>query len=61
MSGGMFVGMNNTITGGLNAVLQGQTSVYGNMISVIAVSSITLFITYRGYQTLAGKLQTPMH
>ncbi|QMR74177.1 type IV secretion system protein [Enterobacter sp. RHBSTW-00175] len=60
MSGGMFVGMNNTITGGLNAVLQGQTSVYGNMISVIAVSSFTLFITYRGYQTLAGKLQTPI-
>jgi type IV secretion system protein VirB6 len=60
MSGGMFVGMNNTITDGLHAVLRGQASVYGNMISVIAVSSFTLFITYRGYQTLAGKLQTPV-
>ncbi|MCG8154952.1 type IV secretion system protein [Brenneria goodwinii] len=60
MSGGMFVGMNNTITDGLHAVLRGQTSVYGDMISVIAVSSFTLFVTYRGYQTLAGKLQTPL-
>lgn len=60
MSGGMFVGMNNTITDGLHAVLRGQTSVYGDMISVIAVSSFTLFVTYRGYQTLAGKLQTPV-
>ena len=60
MSAGIFVGMNNTITDGLDAVLRGQTSVYGTMISVIAVSSFTLFITYRGYQTLAGKLQTPV-
>ncbi|WP_233980132.1 TrbL/VirB6 family protein [Pectobacterium versatile] len=60
MSSGMFVGMNNTITDGLHAVLRGQTSVYGDMVSVIAVSSFTLFVTYRGYQTLAGKLQTPV-
>ncbi|UYA59683.1 Inner membrane protein of type IV secretion of T-DNA complex, VirB6 [Pectobacterium sp. F1-1] len=60
MSGGMFVGMNNTITDGLHAVLRGQTSVYGDMVSVIAVSSFTLFVTYRGYQTLVGKLQTPV-
>ncbi|APS29446.1 type IV secretion system protein [Pectobacterium brasiliense] len=60
MSGGMFVGMNNTITDGLHAVLRGQTSVYGDMVSVITVSSFTLFVTYRGYQTLTGKLQTPV-
>lgn len=59
MSGGVFVGMNNAIMGGLNAVLEGQSSVYGSMISVIAVSSFTAFIMFRGYQTLAGKLQTP--
>lgn len=59
MSGGMFVGMNNTIIDGLHTVLRGQASVYGNMVSAIAVSSFTLFVTYRGYQTLAGKLQTP--
>ncbi|EMB4337272.1 type IV secretion system protein [Citrobacter freundii] len=60
MSSGMFVGMDNTITDGLHAVLQGQTSVYGNMINVITISSFTLFVTYRGYQTLAGKLHTPI-
>lgn len=60
MSGGMFVGMNNTIADGLHAVLRGQSSVYGDMVSAVAVSSFTLFVTYRGYQTLAGKLQTPV-
>ncbi|RLM08933.1 conjugal transfer protein TrbL [Gibbsiella quercinecans] len=60
MSGGIFVGMNKSIMDGLNAVLEGQTSTYGTMISVIIVSSFTLFILYRGYQTLGGKLQTPV-
>lgn len=59
-SGGMFVGMNNTLTEGLTAILQGQSSVYGTMISTIAVSSFTLFVIYKGYQTLAGKLHTPV-
>ena len=60
MSGGIFVGMDKNIMDGLNAVLEGQTSTYGTMISVIVVSSFTLFILYRGYQTLGGKLQTPV-
>lgn len=60
MSGGIFTGMNNAIMGGLNAVLAGQTSVYGTMISIIATSSFTSYIVYRGYQTLAGKLQRPV-
>ena len=45
---------------GFNAVLEGQSSTYGTMISVIIVSSFTLFILYRGYQTLAGKLRAPV-
>lgn len=56
MSGGIFVGMDKNIMDGLNAVLEGQSSTYGTMISVIIVSSFTLFILFRGYQTLAGKL-----
>lgn len=60
MSGGIFVGMDKNIMDGLNAVLEGQSSTYGTMISVIIVSSFTLFILYRGYQTLGGKLQTPV-
>ncbi|HBY0074086.1 TPA: type IV secretion system protein, partial [Klebsiella pneumoniae] len=60
MSGGIFVGMDKNIMDGLNAVLEGQSSTYGTMISVIIVSSFTLFILFRGYQTLAGKLRTPV-
>ncbi|QYM96570.1 type IV secretion system protein [Dickeya ananatis] len=60
MSGGIFVGMDKNIMDGLNAVLAGQSSTYGTMISVIIVNSFTLFILYRGYQTLGGKLQTPV-
>jgi type IV secretion system protein VirB6 len=60
MSGGIFVGMDKNIMDGLNAVLEGQSSTYGSMISIIVVSSFTLFIVYRGYQTLGGKLQTPV-
>ncbi|PWC17112.1 conjugal transfer protein TrbL [Brenneria roseae subsp. roseae] len=60
MSGGIFVGMDKNIMEGLNAVLEGQSSTYGSMISIIVVSSFTLFIVYRGYQTLGGKLQTPV-
>jgi type IV secretion system protein VirB6 len=60
MSGGIFVGMDKNIMEGLNAVLEGQSPTYGSMISIIVVSSFTLFIVYRGYQTLGGKLQTPV-
>ncbi|HDT0686802.1 TPA: type IV secretion system protein [Klebsiella aerogenes] len=60
MSGGIFVGMDKNIMDGLNVVLEGQSSTYGTMISVIIVSSFTLFILYRGYQTLGGKLRTPV-
>ncbi|XBS69158.1 type IV secretion system protein [Acerihabitans sp. KWT182] len=52
--------MDKNIMDGLNAVLEGQSSTYGSMISIIVVSSFTLFIVYRGYQTLGGKLQTPV-
>ena len=60
MSGGVFSGMNNAIMGGLNAVLQGQTSVYGSMMVLIVTSSFTSYILFRGYQTLAGKLHKPV-
>lgn len=60
MSGGVFVGMYESLMGGVNAVLEGQSSIYGTMIAVIAVSSFTAYITWRGYQTLAGKLNKPI-
>lgn len=57
---GVFVGMNNAIMEGLNHVLEGQMSIYGTMISSVAVSSFTCYVLWRGYQTLAGKLTTPL-
>lgn len=60
MSGGIFTGMNNAIMGGLNTVLQGQASVYGSMMTMIITSSFTCYILFKGYQTLAGKLQQPV-
>lgn len=60
MSGGIFTGMNTAIMGGLNTVLQGQTSVYGSMMTMIITSSFTCYILFKGYQTLAGKLQKPV-
>lgn len=60
MSGGIFTGMNDAIMGGMNAVMQGQASVYGTMISAIATSSFTSYILFRGYQTLGGKLHKPV-
>lgn len=57
---GIFVGMNNAIMGGLNSVLEGQSSIFSSMINTISVSSFTIFIIWRGYQTLAGKLMKPM-
>jgi hypothetical protein len=58
MSGGIFVGMDKNIMDGLNAVLK-VSLLPTAPISVIIVSSFTLFITYRGYQTLAAT-QTPV-
>ncbi|HEY3987588.1 type IV secretion system protein [Cedecea sp.] len=60
MSGGIFTGMNNAIMGSLNTVLQGQASVYGSMMTMLITSSFTSYIVFKGYQTIAGKLQKPV-
>lgn len=60
MSGGIFVGMYESLIGGVNTVLEGQATIYGQMINVIITSSFTIYISWRGYQTLAGKLMKPM-
>ncbi len=56
---GMFQGVNKNLVEALSTILQGQTSIYGNMINTISVSSFTVFILLRGYQTIAGKLSKP--
>lgn len=59
MSGGVFGGVETYLIGGLTTATQGQMMIYSHMIMGLAVSSATLYIMWRGYQTLAGKLSTP--
>lgn len=60
MSGGLFEGVEKNLIGGLTNVAQGQMMIYSNMMMGLAATSATLYIMWRGYQTLAGKLSTPM-
>nr|WP_159466444.1 type IV secretion system protein [Scandinavium goeteborgense] len=60
MSGGIFTGMNNFIMDNLNVLLEAQASTYGTMMMTLITSSFTSYIIYKGYQTLAGKLQRPV-
>ncbi|MBS0847039.1 type IV secretion system protein [Citrobacter sp. JGM124] len=61
MSGeGIFSGMEATVMQGLNSVIQGQMSLYSAMMAGLVAGSATLYIFWRGYQTLAGKLHTPV-
>lgn len=57
---GILVGMEKNIIGGFHLVLDGMTSTYGAWMAGIFTSSLTAYITWRGYQTLAGKLQRPV-
>lgn len=60
MAGGVFTGLDSAVTNGLNEMTQGQMALFSSLMSTLTVSSITLYIIWRGYQTLAGKLQTPV-
>jgi len=59
-SPGIFVGFEKTIMGGFDTVLNGVTTVYGGWMASIFVSCFTGYFIWRGYQTLAGKLQMPL-
>ncbi|WP_210253316.1 hypothetical protein, partial [Rhizobium leguminosarum] len=60
MSGGIFEGVEKNLIGGLTNVAQGQMMIYSNMMMGLAGMSATIYIIWRGYQTLAGKLSTPV-
>lgn len=60
MSGGIFEGVEKNLIGGLTNVAQGQMMIYSNMMMGLAAMSATIYIIWRGYQTLAGKLSTPV-
>lgn len=57
---GLFVGLNSSIIGGFEDVLQGvTTSTSGWMAHLFSVAVISLYITWRAYQTMAGQLTRP--
>lgn len=59
MAGGVFTGLDAAVTDGLNNLTQGQMALFSSLMSTLTVSTVALYILWRGYQTLAGKLQTP--
>lgn len=59
-SEGVFTGMDNAIMSGINHIVQGQMSLYSTMMAGLVTGSVTLYILWRGYQTMAGKLITPV-
>ncbi|HFP9448432.1 TPA: type IV secretion system protein [Raoultella ornithinolytica] len=60
MSGGVFIGVEKHLTGGVTDATKGLMMSYSSMMMGLAATSATLYIMWRGYQTLAGKLSTPM-
>lgn len=60
MSGGLFVGLHDNIIGGFEGVLDGVAATTGGwMAHLFSASVIALYITWRAYQTMAGKLTRP--
>jgi type IV secretion system protein VirB6 len=57
---GIFSSVEKNLIGGITDATQGLMTSYSHMMLGLAVSSATLYIMWRGYQTLAGKLSTPM-
>ncbi|MBG6243154.1 MAG: type IV secretion system protein [Candidatus Symbiopectobacterium sp. Dall1.0] len=60
MSGGIFVGVEKYLIGGIIDVTKGLMMQYSSMIMGFSVASATIYIMWKGYQSLAGKLSTPM-
>lgn len=60
MSGGVFGGVEKYLIGNITNATKGLMMNYSHMIMGLAATSVTLYIMWRGYQTLAGKLNTPM-
>ncbi|EAX8328957.1 type IV secretion system protein [Salmonella enterica] len=60
MPGGVFVGVEKHLIGGITDATKGLMMSYSSMMMGLAAASATIYIMWRGYQTLAGKLSTPM-
>ncbi|HHH0405332.1 TPA: type IV secretion system protein [Yersinia enterocolitica] len=57
---GIFSSVEKNLIGGITDATKGLMMNYSHMIMGLAATSVTLYIMWRGYQTLAGKLNTPM-
>lgn len=57
---GVFELTEKKLIGGVVKATNGLMMDYSHMIMGLAAASVTLYIMWRGYQTLAGKLTTPM-
>ncbi|HCA4560902.1 TPA: type IV secretion system protein [Escherichia coli] len=60
MPGGVFIGVEKHLIGGVTDATKGLMMSYSAMMLGLAATSATLYIMWRGYQSLAGKLSTPM-
>lgn len=57
---GIFSSVEKNLIGGITNATSGLMMSYSSMMMGLAATSVTIYIMWRGYQTLAGKLSTPM-
>lgn len=57
---GTFEFIEKQLIGGITQTTSGLMMEHSAMVMGLATTSVTLYILWRGYQTLAGKLSTPM-
>ena len=61
MSGdGLFVRFNKEIMDAIELAGQASSHIYVQAVAIVISGAVTLYILWMGFQTLAGKIQTPM-
>ncbi|WP_054096912.1 type IV secretion system protein, partial [Pseudomonas amygdali] len=60
MSDGLFVKISSTILREIETAGQGSVHLYLEMVATLMAGAVFLYILWMGYQTLAGKIQTPI-
>lgn len=60
MAQGFFVKFNNTIMESVKNISDSYQTQFANDVMSLAVAAITLYVMWKGYQTLAGKSQAPL-
>ncbi|AJJ37951.1 trbL/VirB6 plasmid conjugal transfer family protein (plasmid) [Yersinia pestis] len=60
MAQGFFAKYNSTVMDSVDKISASYQSQFASDIMTLAAASVTLFVLWKGYQTLAGKTQTPL-